>query len=211
MYHAIERAPASAPYPDLYVPRKRFAEEMRWLAEHRYHAVTLYDVWKHWHGCGLPSKPVVLSFDDGFRDWYTAAYPLLAKHGWVGTMNLAVSHIGEHGGGWIRKLVAAGWELDSHTLTHPDLIALSDADLKREVSGSRRVLHRLFGVPVRFFSYPSGAFDARVVAAVRAAGYFGAVTTLEGYAVRSQRFALHRIRIDGSDDAGDLAVELEAP
>jgi peptidoglycan/xylan/chitin deacetylase (PgdA/CDA1 family) len=125
-------------------------------------------------------------------------------------MNLALSHIGEHGKNtvWVRKLIAAGWELDSHTLTHPNLTLLGNADLRHEVAGSRRKLQRLFGVPVRFFSYPSGAFDPRVIAAVRAAGYLGAVSTIDGLAVRSEGFALRRVRIDGSDDLHDFARKL---
>ena len=210
MHHAIEVAPAGAPYSDLYVPHKSFAKQMRYLAEHGYHAVTLQQVWDHWRGCKLPRAPIVLSFDDGFRDWFTAAYPILAKHGWVGTMNLTLSHIGEHGKNtvWVRKLIAAGWELDSHTLTHPNLTLLGNAGLRHEIAGSRRELQRLFDVPVRSFAYPSGAFDPRVIAAVRAAGYLGAVSTIDGLAVRSERFALRRVRIDGSDDLHDFARKL---
>jgi peptidoglycan/xylan/chitin deacetylase (PgdA/CDA1 family) len=74
------------------------------------------------------------------------------------------------------------------------------------VGGSRARLRRVFGVPVNFFCYPSGSYDARVIAAVRKAGYLGATTTVEGLAVPGTPFSLRRIRIDGSDRAAALAL-----
>lgn len=210
MYHVIAPAPRGAPYPGLYVTPARFAEHMAYLDRHRYHVVALQQVWNHWHGGPeLPSKPVVVSFDDGSRDWYTNAYPILRRHGWVGTMNLAGNHLSGSDGGnrWVRRLVAAGWELDSHTLTHPDLTQLGAEDLRREVAGSRRKLRRLFGVPVNFFCYPSGRYDRRVIRAVRRAGYLGA-TTVEGAAVPSGPFTLKRVRVNGDDGAANLAASL---
>jgi peptidoglycan/xylan/chitin deacetylase (PgdA/CDA1 family) len=211
MYHVIAQAPDDAPYPDLYVTPSRFAAHIAYLARHGYHGVTLQQVWDHWHGGPrLPSKPVVVSFDDGSRDWYTHAYPTLRRHGWVGTMNLASSHLNRFGirARWVRRLIAAGWELDSHTLTHPDLSRLGGRDLRREVAGSRARLRRLFGVPVNFFCYPSGRYDARVIAEVRRAGYLGATTTVAGYAVPTTPFTLTRVRINGSDGAADLGAKL---
>jgi peptidoglycan/xylan/chitin deacetylase (PgdA/CDA1 family) len=211
MYHVIAPAPPDAPYPDLYVTPRRFAEHIAYLARRRYHTVTLQQVWDHWHGgVPLPSKPVVVSFDDGSRGWYTHAYPILRSHGWVGTMNLALTHINrvDIRVRWVQKLIAAGWEVDSHTFTHADLTQLSGGDLRREVAGSRARLRRLFGVPVNFFCYPSGRFDARVIAAVRRAGYLGATTTVEGLAVPTTPFALTRVRVSGSDRAAALGVKL---
>jgi peptidoglycan/xylan/chitin deacetylase (PgdA/CDA1 family) len=202
MYHVIGRPPSDAPYPELYVTRRRFAQHVKHLARRRYNVVTLQQVWDHWHGGPrLPSKPVVVSFDDGSRGWYTQAYPILRRHGWVGTMNLALSHLNARDlpVRWVRKLIAAGWELASHTFTHSDLTLLSDGDLRREVGGSRVRLRRVFGVPVNFFCYPSGRYDGRVIVAVRKAGYLGATTTLEGLAVPRTPFTLRRIRVNGSD------------
>jgi peptidoglycan/xylan/chitin deacetylase (PgdA/CDA1 family) len=211
MYHVIAAAPEDAPYPELYVRPQRFTEHIAYLARHGYQVVTLQQVWDHWHGgTRLPPKPVVVSFDDGSRSWYTDAHPILQKHGWVGTMNLTVNHLNRMDipARWVRKLVAAGWELDSHSLTHPDLTLLDGRDLRREVAGSRRRLRKLFGVPVNFFCYPAGRHNEAVIAAVRKAGYLGATTTVEGLAVPRTPFALRRARISGSDDVGSLARKL---
>ena len=78
-----------------------------------------------------------------------------------------------------------GWEIDAHTLTHPDLTTVDAARLRREVAGSRRWLRHAFGVPVDFFAYPSGRYNPTVEAAVRAAGYMGATTTQLGQATRA--------------------------
>jgi peptidoglycan/xylan/chitin deacetylase (PgdA/CDA1 family) len=211
MYHVIAAAPDGAPYPDLYVTPRRFAEHVAYLARHRYRAVTLQQVWNHWHGGErLPPKPVVVSFDDGSRGWYTDAYPILRREGWVGSMNLTVSHLNQRDipRRWVRRLIAAGWELASHTLTHGDLTLLSGADLRRELVDSRTMLRRAFGVPVDFFCYPSGRYDARVIAELRKAGYLGATTTVEGLAVPAAPFELKRIRVNGSDSASDLLATL---
>lgn len=212
MYHVIARPPEDALYPDLYVAPRRFAAHMAYLARYGYRVVTLQQVWDHWHGgLRLPRKPVVVTFDDGSRGWYTHAHPILRKHGWVGTMNLAVNHLNRWDlpVRWARRLVGAGWEVDSHTLSHPDLTVLGDRDLRLETAGSRTRLRKLFGVPVNFFCYPTGRYDERVVAAVRKAGYLGAMTVVEGLAVPTRPFALARVRVSGSDDVAAFAAKLK--
>ena len=108
----------------------------------------------------------------------------------------------------VRRLIAAGWEIDAHTITHPDLTSVGDQRLRYEVAGSRTAIHRLFHVPVDFFCYPAGRYDARVVAAVRRAGFFGATTTNFGLARPSQRYALDRVRVSSSDGVRGLSSKL---
>ena len=93
-------------------------------------------------------------------------------------------------------MLRAGWELDAHSLTHPDLTRLSPRRLTAEVAGSRRTLQRAFGPPVDFFAYPFGRQDARVRAAVRRAGFLGATTTLPRFATaHTDPFALGRVLV----------------
>jgi peptidoglycan/xylan/chitin deacetylase (PgdA/CDA1 family) len=106
-------------------------------------------------------------------------------------------------------MIRQGWEVDAHTINHLDLTTLDAAELRHEVGGSRTWIRRRFRVPVDFFCYPSGRYDARVLAAVRSAGFLGA--TIEGFGRASPRdglLTLPRIRVDGSDGVSGLAAKL---
>jgi peptidoglycan/xylan/chitin deacetylase (PgdA/CDA1 family) len=212
MYHVVSAPPGSAHYPDLFVHPHAFAAEMDWLAHHGYHAVTLMRVYDSWaKGAKLPAHPIVISFDDGYLSQYTQAFPVLRAHHWPGVLNMEVNFL--HGVGalvpWrVRKLIAAGWELDDHTLTHPDLTTLDAAELWRQVDVSRVELRRMFHVPVDFFCYPAGRYDARVIDDVKRAGFLAATTTNYGLARPPGLFTLDRIRINGSDGLSSFASKL---
>jgi len=212
MYHVIDEPPRSAPFPDLYVSRRELRGQLRWLARAGYEAVTLGRVFDAWHGrATLPARPIVLSFDDGYRSHVTAALPLLRRQGWPGVLNLDLSNLAPAWGippAGVRKLLAAGWEVDAHSLSHADLTSLSGMALAREVSGSRRAIQRLFGVVPRFFCYPAGRYDTEAVAAVRTAGFDGATTTELGLADRRSPFVLARVRVSREDGAAGLARKL---
>jgi peptidoglycan/xylan/chitin deacetylase (PgdA/CDA1 family) len=209
-YHVLGAAPADAPYPELYVTRPDFHREMDWLDRHGYQAVTLEEVEKAWHDGGtLPARPVVISFDDGYRPQFTYALPELRKHGWPGLLNLKAegSDLYESN---VKAMIAAGWELAAHTIHHLDLTTLDAAQLREEVAGSRRILQREYGVPVKNFCYPAGRFDATVIAAVEAAGYTGATTEIPGYASRESPYELDRYEILGSSGVAGLAADLSS-
>jgi len=214
MYHVLSAPPANAPYPELYVAPPDFRAQVAWLAAHGYRAVTLQRVFDSWRGAAtLPAKPVVLTFDDGYLSDVRTALPVLMARHWPGVLNLEVANLKPVWGirpPGVRKLLAAGWELDAHTLTHPDLTKIGAAQLEREVNGSRVALQTRFGVPVSFFCYPAGRLDDTVVAAVRAAGYLGAMTTAPGVARPAHLFRLDRVRVSRSDGVAGLAAKLHA-
>jgi peptidoglycan/xylan/chitin deacetylase (PgdA/CDA1 family) len=215
MYHLINDPPPNAPLPELYVAKADYASQMKWLKDNGYMAVTqqqAYDLWKK--GTPLPTKkPVVVSFDDGFRSIKTNGFPVLKRLGWKGVVNLQgnIFEKGDEGGMSeldVQSLVDAGWELDAHSITHPDLTTLDDATLQQEVAGVRAQLKRRFKVPVNFFCYPAGRYDDRVVTAVRDAGYLGATTTQFGNAGRDQLLTMNRVRVNRSDGVDGFARKL---
>jgi len=213
MYHVLGEPPSGVSYPDLFVGQPDFEGQMRWLARHGYHALTLDDVWRGWRGGRtLPRHPVVVSFDDGYRSDVGVALPVLKRHGWPGVLNLKVGNLkpDDLRPRGVRRLIAAGWEIDAHTFTHPDLTTVGAAQLQHEVAGSRRAIRRMFHVPVDFFCYPAGRYDATVIAAVRRAGFLGATTTNYGLARPSQRYTLARVRVAGGDGVGGFATKLTA-
>jgi peptidoglycan/xylan/chitin deacetylase (PgdA/CDA1 family) len=207
-YHVLGAAPAEAPYPELYVTRPDFHRQMDWLEEHGYEAVTLEMVERAWYRGGtLPAKPVVLSFDDGYRPQFTYALPELRRHGWPGVLNLKAEGSDLYTSN-VEAMIAAGWELAAHTIHHQDLTTLGAAELKEEVAGSRAILRREYGVPVADFCYPAGQFDETVIAAVKAAGYTAATTEIPGEASPGAPFELARFEILGSSGVTGLAEDL---
>jgi hypothetical protein len=209
-YHVLGAAPEGAPYPELFVGRDDFRRQMDWLAHHGFEAVTLDLVQDAWYRGGtLPRKPVVISFDDGYRPQFTFALPTLRKHGWAGVLNLKAEGTDLYHSN-VEAMLAAGWELASHTIDHSDLTTLDAAGLQRELAESRQILRDEYGVPVRNFCYPAGRFDARVIAAVEAAGYEGAATEIPGYARRGQPYRLARYEILGSDGVAGMAARLRS-
>jgi peptidoglycan/xylan/chitin deacetylase (PgdA/CDA1 family) len=204
-YHVLGAAPADAPYPELYVTRPDFHRQMDWLERHAYQAVTLEQVEAAWYeGATLPPKPVVLSFDDGYRPQFTYALPELRRHGWAGVLNLKAEGSDLYTSN-VEAMIDAGWELASHTIDHSDLTTLDGEALTREVAGARRILRDEYGVPVRNFCYPAGRFDAAVLAAVEAAGYVGATTEIPGFADRARPYELDRFEVLGSSGVEGVA------
>jgi peptidoglycan/xylan/chitin deacetylase (PgdA/CDA1 family) len=208
-YHVLGAPPPEAPYPELYVTRPDFHRQMDWLEEHGYEAVTLEMVERAWYDGGtLPAKPVVISFDDGYRPQFTYALPELRRHGWPGVLNLKAEGSDLYTSN-VEAMIDAGWELAAHTINHQDLTTLDAAGLKEEVAGSRAILRREYGVPVADFCYPAGQFDATVIAAVKAAGYTTATTEIPGEASREDPYELARFEILGSSGATGLAKDLQ--
>jgi peptidoglycan/xylan/chitin deacetylase (PgdA/CDA1 family) len=211
MYHVIAAPPAGAPFPGLYVEPQLFAEQMQALKQAGWHAVTPDQVEAYWReGVPLgPGKPIVLSFDNGYQSQFTQALPVLRRLGWVAEENIQLTGLPPSQGGLgddeIRGLIAAGWELDTQGISHADLIALSPSELHEQVAGARRTIQRRFHVPVNWFCYPSGHYDAAVVAEVKAAGYVGSTTVVPGWAhPQEDTFRMPRLRVLGGTSGAQL-------
>jgi peptidoglycan/xylan/chitin deacetylase (PgdA/CDA1 family) len=147
------------------------------------------------------SRHIVLTFDDGFRDVFEHALPILKHHGFRGIIFLVSSLIGgtnewqQRAGDipeplmdevQVRDWLAAGQHIGSHTLTHPWLTRLAPDAAREEIVSSRRALQDRFGVPVEHFCYPYGDCDKRVRDLVAEAGYHTACTTKTGINLAAQ-------------------------
>ena len=149
----------------------------------------------------LPALPVVISFDDGYVDQVRNAAPLLRQYCWPAQLNLVFEalYLGSTPPAdrltpqMVRSVLDDGWELASHSLTHPDLTRLQGRQLRRQLVVSRRRLRETFHVPVDFFCYPGGIYTKRVKTAVRAAGYLAATGTRYGAATPRDVYSLPRI------------------
>jgi len=212
MYHAISPAPPDAQMPGLFVPEGEFEAQMKWLKDEGYNGVTLGQVFAAWNdGEPIATNPVVISFDDGLQSQFVGARPMLDRLGWPGVLNLEIAHLdsGDLSRDEVHELIDVGWEVDSHTYSHPDLTE-DGVDLDREIAGSRRYLQEKFDIPVDFFCYPAGEYDDEVIAAVESAGYAGATTTVEGLGSPDAPYELSRIRVEPGDGAAGLEAKLAA-
>jgi peptidoglycan/xylan/chitin deacetylase (PgdA/CDA1 family) len=211
MYHVIAAPPPGAPFPGLYVEPTEFAEQMQALKRAGWHAVTLEQAEAYWrHGVPLGAgKPIVLSFDNGYQSQYTQALPVLRRLGWVGVENIQLSGLppsqGGLGPGEIRGLLAAGWELDTQGMSHASLISLDAEQLHYQIVQARQILQQRYHIPVSWFCYPSGLYDATVVATVKEAGYTGSTTVVPGWAHPGEDpYRLHRLRVLGGTSGQQL-------
>jgi len=217
MYHATEAPPAGSPYPELWVAPDRFAEQLQALEDAGYTAITMRDAEDYWAGRRrVPAKPIVLTFDDGYRSHVDHALPELERRGWPGVLYLEVAALQKEGAegipeAQVRQLLDAGWELGAHTVTHPDLTTLDASGRTEEIAGSRRALRRRFGVPVTAFCYPAGRFDDTVIAAVEEAGFKSATTVEPGLAGPGDTpFTRHRVRVNGSHSGAEVVAAIRA-
>jgi peptidoglycan/xylan/chitin deacetylase (PgdA/CDA1 family) len=215
MYHVIAPAPPGAKYAGLWVSPAALKAQVAALAKAGFHAVTLDAVLDGWAGKDtLPPHPIVLSFDDGYLSQGQDAGAILRARGWSGVLNLALHNLDTPGGlttSRVKAMIADGWEVDAHSLTHPDLTTLDAAALRREIAGSRTAIHERFGVDVNAFCYPAGRYDATVAAAVAAAGYRAASTERPGAARPSDDpYALPRIRVDRGDSTATVVAKVRA-
>lgn len=216
VYHVINTQPVgSSASSTLYVPAAEFSSQMQALKQGGWHAVTLNQLEAYWtHGVSLgPGQPIVITFDNGYASQYTNALPVLRRLGWMGVENLQVNGLPPSEGGLsdaqIRGLISAGWELDTQGLTHTDLVTVGAAQLTDEILTARRTLRSRYGVPVNWFSYPSGDYNATVLAAVKAAGYVGATTVNPGWASPHQdRFRLPRLVVSGGTTPSQLLAQI---
>ena len=186
---------------------------MQALKSAGWHAVTLDQVAAHWKS-GAPlgaGKPIVLTFDNGYQSQFTQALPVIRRLGWVAEENTHQLTDLPPLPGWARTSLgppgplAAGWELDTQGFSHADLIALDAQQLHYEVATARTVLQQRYHVPVNWFCYPSGHYDATVLAAVKAAGYTGSTTVVPGWAHRrDDPYRLPRLRVLGGTTPAQL-------
>ncbi len=216
MYHVINPPPAEAPFPGLYVPKAEFAAQMEALKAAGWHAVTLDQLEAFWkRGVPLgPGKPIVISFDNGYDSQYVNALAVLRRLGWVGVENVQLTGLPPSQGGLsdvqVRGLIAAGWELDTQGISHADLITLDAEQLRYQVATARQILQRRYGVPVNWFCYPSGHYDATVIAVVRTAGFAGSTTVIPGWASpSSDLYRLPRLRVLGGTSPQALLAQID--
>lgn len=147
----------------------------------------------------LPQKAVILTFDDGYRDFYTNVFPILKKYRVKAVAYIVPNFLNKHNNLdlWMLKEIAQSGlvEIGAHTMDHSYLAGLSKKNVEYEIVESKRYLEKALGIEVVSFAYPYGAFDNQAIQVVKEAGFKTAVTTIEGTLVTdTNRFFLYRVR-----------------
>ena len=197
MYHQIgEPPPKGTPYRSLTVHPASFRRQMRWLRRLGYRGLSMRDIMPYVRG-ERRGKVVGITFDDGYRNVYQNALPVLQEVGFTATNYFVVRQL-DGGNAWdydegvahsdlmsedeMRKWAQHGMEVGSHTLNHARLTALPEAEALEEIQGSRSELEQILGEAVTAFCYPYGAENDKVREVARQAGYTNATTTSSGLA-----------------------------
>ncbi|MBI4995273.1 polysaccharide deacetylase family protein [Candidatus Peregrinibacteria bacterium] len=179
VYHRIGYAPKNANnvYKSLTIEPEWFEKHLQYLKENNFETVKFSDVAEYFEtGKPLPiavgKKPVMINFDDGYKDFYTNAFPILKKYNMAGTVFVIVKSVGSSAYmNWdqLKEINAAGIEIGSHTMYHPVLTASKKT--KWEIEESKKVLESELGGEIAVFAYPSGKWNLYIEQLVKNAGY----------------------------------------
>jgi peptidoglycan/xylan/chitin deacetylase (PgdA/CDA1 family) len=217
-YHGVTRSPLRHDLSLLLVSPAKFRAQIELLLEAGFTFVTVAQLVKLAGGGEPPPGYAAISFDDGMRNNYTTALPILKSYGIVATVYVTIEFIdsvspwiGAQGDNRmlsedeIRELGREGWELGAHTMTHPDLAALDYDACRAEIEHSRTALERIGGATVETFAYPFGRYGPAALAAVRDSGLLAAVSTGRG---SWKAYELRRTMIGAADPTALVVLKL---
>lgn len=180
---------------NLSVSPQTFATQLDFLEKRGFTTITFNNIVLD----QIPEKPIILTFDDGYDNFYQYAYPELKKRNMFAVAYIITNDIGKDGymkQTEIKEVSDYGIEIGSHTKSHPDLTKILSGKAKIEIIDSKQILEEIIGKPIVSFCYPSGKFSNETETLVKEAGYRYATTTIGGIADLKSPFELHRYRMN---------------
>lgn len=218
MYHYVSNPPNDADKyrTDLSTSPRVFREQMQFLVDGGYDVIDLYDLTLAIVDEGeLPSKPIIITFDDGYRDNYENAFPVLQELGLKATFFVATEFIDQDNPNYmswemIEEMAAAGMRIEPHSKTHPDLTEHEREFIVWEVLGSQETIASHIGYRPRYFAYPGGRYNDEVQGIVSELDFWGAVTTNNGlWHGFNDRFEWGRVRMRYTTTLAELINMIE--
>lgn len=185
----------------LSVPLADFEQHMKWLKEYGYTSITPEELYEFIvNGSELPEKPVLITFDDGYKDNYNNAYPIMKKYGFKGTIFVVTGFLGVYDNymTWeqAKELADNGFSIESHTYSHKSMTEASDEEISKELTKSRDTIKNKLGIDADFMAYPTGTYNLHIAELVQKAGYKGAFTIkYDNVSRESNVYALERVPI----------------
>lgn len=212
-YHAVNDISHSS----LVVTTSDFRDDMKYLANNGYTSITMDELYNYLvHNESLPDKPVLITFDDGYTDNYTNAFPILKEYHMQATLFMIGDAIGTDrflSAEQLKEMDANGFHIEAHTYSHKRLTNLDDMTLQADLAKSRTILESLLQRPIRYLAYPQGFNNELVQQRTKDAGYLMAFTVAPGTVKPGDNlFALNRLSIfEGLDHWWILRLRMHVP
>ncbi|MGD9140982.1 MAG: glycosyltransferase [bacterium] len=218
MYHKIPDEPFETEH-GVYITRANFRRHLEYFRKRGFTAITFREYGEFASGMrdmsDFPRRPIILTFDDGYRDNFTNLLPMMNEFGFRGVLfllgdnsadyNFWDADRGDHYDPLMtleekKAFLQAGWEIGAHSMTHPDLTAMDYGQAKWEIEESRRRLEADLGAEIVSFAYPGGRVDERVKRLTQQAGFvFGISTDTGGLHIEDDRFQVFRVNMFPGD------------
>jgi peptidoglycan/xylan/chitin deacetylase (PgdA/CDA1 family) len=225
MYHSISLS-SNQRFKQFTVSPVTFIEQMKYLSDHQYTPITITQLVdaRLRNGSLLPERPIVLTFDDGFADFFAEAFPVLKRFGFVATLYIATAFV-NGASHWLQRMGEGanpmltweqlaeislnGIECGAHSHSHPQLDTLHRTAAQDEIVQSKRLLEDHLGQEVRSFAYPFGYYSARVRQLVREAGYTSACAVRHAMSSENDDpFSLARLMVRPDSNIEEYAALL---
>lgn len=188
------------------MPKEKFLEQMRYLKDNGYTTISLDELYMYMQGqLSLPKKPIVITFDDGYRDNYTTAFPILKSLGFKASVFVITQTIDKDDSyltsDQIKEMDKNGISIESHTLFHDKLDSLSYQEQMDTLLQSKMQIEKILDRKVVYFAYPYGLYNNETLLCLKEAGYKMAFTTNRGWAYKNSGILLlPRVYIDSTFD-----------
>ena len=208
-YHKIDHT-----FISLAVRPEDFDSQMKYLRDNGYHTISPDELYEALAGNGtLPENPVMITFDDGYEDNYTNAYPILKKYGFKATIFVVTGFLDKHKKGYLswdeaREMNKNGINIESHTVNHRSMTDLTDDELRAELVDSKKKAEAELGHEVNYIAYPTGTYNLHIAQMVKEAGYKAAFTIKYGNVDKASNiYALERVPIFHTEDTNKDFIE----
>ena len=199
------------------IPIKKFKEQMKYLKDNGYYTLTLTNLYSYlMNNTPIPKKSVVLTFDDGYENNYTAMFPVLKKYNFKATVFVITGNIDKY-----RKFLKSkqllemdkyGVDIESHTVHHDNLKMLSKNKQLKTLIKSKKYLEKTLNKQIYFFAYPFGGYNNSAIEALKEAGYKMAFTTVDGWSSKQNGIlSLHRVWVGPFDSTSVFENKISNP
>ncbi len=195
MYHAVDDHIDGS--EELFVSPAEFYKQMKYLHEQKYTTLTFNDI-DDYHKY---KNPILITFDDGYKDLYQYAFPILKEFNFKATVFLITGYV-DHPGYLSQKEISemsGVFSFESHTVSHPQLDQMTDAQVEKECKESKAMIEKITHKPVNALSYPYGRYNKNVLAIAEKYYKYCVTTNYGNYKTGDKRYEIKRINVARSD------------